>query len=224
MQKPLISELVILFCELRIMKLGKSQPFCFASFIRVPSERRGLENVQKVDWSELTCNSLPQLSYQELQDVSDIKVSCLLSEFIFKNLFLSYMNWYLVVSCFLHELSWLQYCLYRAVFSDRIPVSVLWTEGSFLVRGPGNTQSLPGARRPLPAGALTSYVCWTNTVYLWALVFITCKTEIEKLWNFRAERHCRGHLAQELQIQKPSEPRKVLQLCEIIPLRQQGVA
>lgn len=76
-------------------------------------------------------------------------------------------------------------------------MSVLWIEGSFLVCGPGNMQSLQRARRPLSAGILTSCICWTNTVYLWALAFVTCKTEIEKLWNFRAERHCRGHFVQE---------------------------
>lgn len=60
-------------------------------------------------------------------------------------------------------------------------------------------------------------------MYLWALVFIIHKTETAKLWNFKARRDSRGHLVQELQMQIPSEPRKIMEISEIVTLRQQGV-
>ena len=81
-----------------------------------------------------------------------------------------------------------------------------------------------GDQRPIFNSGINELYDVGQTLYFWALVFITCKIEIKKPWNCRTERYFRGHLVQELQNQKPSEPRKIMYVCKIVTSRQQGVA
>lgn len=183
---------------------GHSQHFRFAPFIPISSERLGWENLQKADQSGFVSNSLPQSSCQHCQGVSDPASSaCWVSSLPSVCFFIPRIYILSLVASFVHWHDDRTLCTERCfLMGSKCKLCLLRFLFLFLAQRTCSPYDEPQCRGQRPKFSLVINELYVagQTLYRWALVFIICKTEIEKLWNFRAERYSRGQLVQELQI------------------------